>query len=68
VDLKNRDMGWLLCVAAISVALFYVVAEKTPVSEEHHNTEEDGTLFTAGHHRFGAVKSRELAPAEDQMN
>jgi hypothetical protein len=67
VDLKYLAMGWLLCAGMIVVALFYVVAEKTPVSEEHHNGNEDvDHTVTFRNRRVSMCKMRELEP--EQMN
>jgi hypothetical protein len=60
-------MGWLLCAGMIVVALLYVAAEKTPVSEEHHNTEEDvDHTVTFRDRSVSMCKMRELEP--EQMN
>lgn len=60
-------MGWLICAVAISLALFYVAAERTPVFEEHHNTEEDvDHTITFRDRRVIMCKMPELE--QEQMN
>lgn len=66
---KTLIMGWLLCAGMIAVALLYVAAERTPVSEEHDNTEEDVDHFITYHNRrVGMCKGEELELQSEQMN
>ncbi len=62
-------MGWLLCFGMIAAALMYVAAEKTPISEEHHNTEDDVDHYITYHNRrVGMCKGKELELHSEQMN